>query len=43
MRLPTTSWVDPIAAGRTWIEIGDAPGLGIALDEKKVEQYRVTA
>jgi L-alanine-DL-glutamate epimerase-like enolase superfamily enzyme len=33
--------VEPIPPGKTWIEIRDGPGLGFALDERKVAQYRV--
>lgn len=30
----------PIAPDSTWVEIGDGPGLGVALDEEKVARYR---
>jgi len=32
----------PIPPDTTWVEIGDAPGLGFVLDEEKVARYRVS-
>ena len=32
----------PIPPGTTWVEIGDAPGLGVTLDERKVAEFSVT-
>jgi L-alanine-DL-glutamate epimerase-like enolase superfamily enzyme len=32
----------PIPPDTTWVEIGDAPGLGVALDETKGAEFSVT-
>jgi len=31
----------PIPPDTTWVEIGDAPGLGVTLDEAKVAEFAV--
>lgn len=34
--------MQPIPSGATWVEIGNAPGLGVVLDEGKVAHYRAS-